>query len=213
MHRIGITGSMGMGKSTVAAVFTRAGIPVWDADSAVADLYRADGAGTRALRSLLPADHFTGSGVNRQRLRQAVASDRALLGAVERAVHPLVHDHRTAFLAQCVADKVAMAVLEIPLLFESGIEDEVDTVIVVTAPPEVQKERILGERNLSDREFQSLMDNQMSDREKRQKADYVIVSVDPEETEQQVHTILRTLKRRWTGVEQQTLGGPGACEN
>jgi len=194
VHCIGITGSIGMGKSTVAGMFARAGIPVWNADGAVADLYRAEGLGTEALRSFLPTEMFTRSGIDRDKLRQAVTKDRNLLEQVERVVHPLVREHRRTFLAQCQTDNTAIAVLEIPLLFENGIENEVDTIIVVTAPPEVQEARILGERNLSKMEFQSLMENQMSDREKRQKADYVIVSVDPDDTDHQVRTILQTLR-------------------
>ncbi|MCY4258648.1 MAG: dephospho-CoA kinase [Rhodobacteraceae bacterium] len=196
MHRIGITGSIGMGKSTVAGLFAKAGVPVWDADQAVADLYRADGAGTRALRDILPQTLFAPSGIQRDALRRAVTGDRNLLSVVENIIHPLVREHRRTFLDQFRSLGTEIVVLEVPLLFESGIENEVDTVIVVTAPAAVQQARVLRERNLSRKEFQSLLERQMPDHEKRRKADHVVFSVDLNETEQQVCRILSTLRRR-----------------
>ena len=184
---------MGMGKSTVAGLFSCEGVPVWSADEAVSRLYGPDGMGTKALREILPPEMFNRDGVDRKALRRAVARDRALLKSIEGVIHPLVHADRQEFIRKCRKNNRTIAAVEIPLLFESGSHREVDTVIVVTAPADVQKSRIIDGRNLSELEFESLLANQMPESKKRKKADYLVESVDPDQTRDRVREILGEL--------------------
>ena len=170
---LGLTGSIGMGKSTTAAMFAEEGVPVWDADAAVHRLYGPDGAGTRAIEQLLPSA-IGADGVDRARLREAMLAEPSLLTRVEAAVHPLVALDREAFLARAEASGASVAVCDIPLLFETGAERWLDRVAVVSAPSEVQRQRVLERPGMTEAALDTILARQVPDREKRQRADFVI---------------------------------------
>ena len=168
MFTIGLTGSIGMGKSTTAQMFRDLGIPVWDADAAVHRLYAPGGAALPKIKAAFPnavTDH-----VDRQVLRELISADALALDQLNAIVHPLVAADRAAFLAESTSDIV---VLDIPLLFETGLQDQFDLVVVVSARPEIQRERVLA-RGTSVEQFETLLARQMPDAEKRAGADVVI---------------------------------------
>ena len=168
--RLGLTGSIGMGKSTTAALFRAEGIPVWDADAAVHRLYAVGGAAVGPLGALCPQAVVAG-GIDRARLKEWIAADAEALARIEAVVHPLVAADRAAFLDQAAADIV---VLDIPLLFEKGTEREMDAVLLVTAPPEVQRARVLARPGMTEAQFDAILARQMPDRDKRARADHII---------------------------------------
>ncbi len=168
---LGLTGSIGMGKSTTANLFREAGVPVWDADQAVHDLYAEGGGAVEVLRDLAP-EAVTGGAVDRDRLRAAVLRDATLLPRIEARVHPLVTRNRRAFLA-AHAD-AALVLCDIPLLYETGAEADVDAVLVVTAPSEVQRARVLARPGMTAEVFDHILARQVPDAEKRHRADHVI---------------------------------------
>ena len=168
--RLGLTGSIGMGKSTTAALFADEGIPVWDADATVHRLYAPGGAATSVVASMFP-DVMENGAVSRPKLRERIASDPAVLDRLQAAVHPLVAQDRASFLQGRTEDIV---LLDIPLLYETGAEAGCDAVVVVTAPPEVQRARVLARGEMTAAEFEVILFRQMPDAEKRARADYVI---------------------------------------
>lgn len=168
---VGLTGSIGMGKTTTARLFAEAGVPVWDADAAVHRLYGPGEAGSRAVARLAP-EAVGPEGVDRQALREAIAADPELLKRVEAAVHPLVAADRAAFVE--AHRDAALVVLDIPLLFETEGEQAVDVVVVVTAPLEVQRQRVLERPGMDEAQFDRIVSRQVPDEEKRRRADHVI---------------------------------------
>lgn len=168
--RLGLTGSIGMGKSATAALFRAEGVPVWDADAAVHRLYAPGGAAVGPLGAICPQAVRDG-GIDRDALKRWIASDAGALNRIEAVVHPLVAADRAAFLEQAGADIV---VLDIPLLFEKGTEREMDAVLLVTAPPEVQRTRVLARPGMTEAQFDAILARQMPDREKRARADHII---------------------------------------
>lgn len=168
---LGLTGSIGMGKSTTADFFTAAGIPVWDADASVHRLYDTDGAGVRAIATLTSAAIKDGA-VDRNALRQAILADQGLLKRIEEVVHPLVSADRQRFL-ESHADK-ALIVCDIPLLFETGADAWLDGVLVVTADKAVQEQRVMDREGMTREVFATIVAKQTPDSEKRQRADYLI---------------------------------------
>ena len=168
--RLGLTGSIGMGKSTTAALFADEGIPVWDADATVHRLYAPGGAATSVVASMFP-DVMENGAVSRPKLRERIASDPAVLDRLQAAVHPLVAQDRASFLQGRTEDIV---LLDIPLLYETGAEAGCDAVVVVTAPPEAQRARVLARGEMTVAEFELILSRQMPDAEKRARANYVI---------------------------------------
>ena len=194
MVRVGLTGSIGMGKSTTAAMFAEAGAAVWDADAAVHRLYAAGGAGARAIEALAPAAVAQGA-VDRAALRQAVLEDAALLGRVEAAVHPLVAADRAAFLDGTDAD---VAVCDIPLLFETGLEGAFDAVVVASAPAAVQRDRVLARPGMTEDAFAAILAKQTPDAEKRARADFVIdTGAGLDAARAQVDAVMARLRQGW----------------
>lgn len=169
---LGLTGSIGMGKSTTAAAFAEAGVPVWDADAAVHRLYAPGGAGGAALSDLAPGVVRANGGVDRELLRAAVLAEPDLLEAVEARIHPLVAADRAEFIAR--RPDALLVVLDVPLLYETGAETGVDAVLVVSAPPEVQRARVLARPGMTEEAFARILARQMPDAEKRRRADFVI---------------------------------------
>lgn len=188
--RIGLTGSIGMGKSTTAAMFRDAGIEVWDADEAVSKLYGPDGLAVPGVAKLAPSLIRNGE-VDREALREWVSAEPGHLKDLESIVHPLVADDRAKFLANAQGDLV---VFDIPLLFELGSEGDFDAVVVVTVPSHVQRERVLKRPGMTTERFAALLERQMPDAEKRARADYVIRTVNLVGARSAVHTVIRHLR-------------------
>ena len=172
MFIIGLTGSIAMGKSTTARLFAEAGVPVHDSDTAVHRLY--EGEAVRAIEAAFPGTTKDGK-VDRTALRQHVVGDAAAIKRLEAIVHPLVRQSSERFLLDAEAAGAKIVVLDIPLLFETGSEQRVDAVVVVSAPAELQRQRVL-ERGVSPEQFEALLARQVPDAEKRRRADFVVDS-------------------------------------
>ena len=166
---LGLTGSIGMGKSATADMFRRLGVPVHDADAAVHALYR--GRAAPLIEKAFPGTVTEGA-VDRAKLGAAVLGHPARMKELEAIVHPLVHQEEEAFLQRASASPIA--VLDIPLLFETGGERRCDAVLVVTASPEVQRERVLKRPGMTEEKLASILDKQMPDAEKRRRAHFII---------------------------------------
>ena len=191
MIRIALTGSIGMGKSTVAQMFERLGVPVFDADAEVRRLQGPGGALVARIGELFPGT-VQGGQLDRERLAAIVLEDPDKLAKLERLVHPAVEQAREEFLAK---HSGAPALLfEIPLLFETGGEAAFDKVVVVSAPPEVQRERVLARPGMTAGKLDSILARQMPDPEKRRRADFVVdTGTDLSTTNAQVREILACL--------------------
>ena len=190
---LGLTGSIGMGKSTTAGFFAEAGVPVWDADAAVHRLYGPGGAGSAAVARLVPAAVRDGA-VDRAALRSAVAVDPALLRRLEGVVHPLVAADRAAFVADHAG--ATLLLLDSPLLYETGAEAGLDGVLVVTAPAEVQRERVLARPGMDATALAAILARQLPDAEKRARADFVIdTSRGPEAARAEVLALMARLRK------------------
>ena len=168
---IGLTGSIGMGKSTVAALFEAAGVPVFDADAEVRAMQGPGGELVAEIEAAFPGS-TDGTGVLRDRLGQQVFGDKSALARLEAIVHPAVARKREAFLAEHLA--APLVVFDIPLLFEKGGHASVDRVVVVSAPEEVQRKRVLARPEMTPEKFAHILSLQTPDAEKRQRADHVI---------------------------------------
>lgn len=171
MIRLGLTGSIGMGKSTTAKLFADAGVPVHDADAAVHRLY--GGPAASRIEAAFPGTTVAGT-VDRKALSAQVIGDEAALKRLEAIVHPLVAAEERAFVEQHCKDGAPLAILDIPLLFEVGAMERVDKVLVVTAPADVQRARVLARDGMTEEKFLALMAKQTPDREKRRRADYIL---------------------------------------
>ncbi len=170
---IGLTGSIGMGKSTTAAMFADHGIPVWDADAAVHRLYAKEGAAVLVIGALCPGAVRDGA-VDRDALKNWIGRDAGALRRLEAAIHPLVAADRAAFIDAAARDGETVVLLDIPLLFETGAEKTVDAVVVVSTPATIQKARVMERSGMTEAHFQTILDRQMPDTEKRKRADFVI---------------------------------------
>ncbi len=169
--RLGLTGSIGMGKSTTAQMFRDLGHPVWDADAAVHRLYAAGGAAVAPLEQAFPGAVRDGA-VDRARLKALLAQDETGFARLERIVHPLVAADRADFIRR--HPDAPIVVLDIPLLFETGGEKGVDGIAVVSAGAELQRQRVLARPGMTEQSFAMILDRQMPDAEKRARADWVI---------------------------------------
>ena len=168
---LGLTGSIGMGKSTTAKLFAEAGVPVYDADAAVHRLY--EGEAVPAIEAAFPGTTVDGK-VDRARLSALVVHDPAAMKQLERIVHPMLGASRKKFLDQAERSGAPVAVVDVPLLYETGGEDRVDAVVVVTTTPEVQRERILARDNMTGEKLDAILARQLPDSEKRKRADFVV---------------------------------------
>ena len=188
MKILGLTGSIGMGKSTVAAMFEEAGVPVFDADAAVHRLQGPDGALVPAIEAAFPGTTGLG-GVDRGKLGALVLGDPEALGRLEAIVHPAVAEMRRRFLAD--HKEAPLVVFDIPLLFEKGGGAGLDAVAVVSAPAQVQRERVLARPGMTTEKFEHILALQMPDAEKRARADFVIdTGVPHEDTRAQVRQLV-----------------------
>ncbi len=186
---LGLTGSIGMGKTTAARFFAEAGVPVFDADATVHRLYAGEAAA--AIEAAFPGT-TGGHGVDRARLAQAVLGDPAALARLEAIIHPLVRREELRFIEHAEKAGAPVALLDIPLLFETGRDSLVDAVVVVSAPAEVQRARVFERPGMTEEKFRALLEKQMPDEEKRRRADFVVDSSGSYDSARaQVHAILR----------------------
>ena len=171
MRILGLTGSIGMGKSTTAKLFAEAGVPVYDADAAVHQLYEGEAA--PAIEAAFPGTTANGK-VDRAKLSAQVVHDPAAIKRLEGIVHPMLGASRQKFFADAEATGAPVVVLDIPLLFETGGEKRVDAVVVVTTSPELQRERVLARGTMDETKLVAIIAKQMPDAEKRKRADFLV---------------------------------------
>jgi dephospho-CoA kinase len=194
MLMIGLTGSIGMGKSTTAAMFREAGVPVYDADAAVADLYVQGGAAVEPLEAAFPGVTKEGA-VDREALRQRVLGDDAAMAKLNSIVHPLVGANRGTFFAQAQAAGADMVVLDIPLLYETKGHLNMDAVVVASAPEEHQRQRVLARPGWTAERLDDILKRQLHDSEKRKLAHFVVETGHGlDHARAQVHQIIETLR-------------------
>ena len=168
---LGLTGSIGMGKSTTAKLFAEAGVPVYDADATVHSLY--EGEAVPAIEAAFPGTTADGK-VDRARLSARVVHDPAAMKQLEGIVHPMLGASRQKFLHDAEQSGAPVAVVDVPLLFETGGEKRVDAVVVVTTTPEIQRQRILTRENMTGEKLDAILARQLPDAEKRKRADFVV---------------------------------------
>jgi len=168
---LGLTGSIGMGKSTTATLFAEAGVPVYDADATVHMLY--EGGAVPAIEAAFPGTTANGK-VDRNKLSARVVHDPAAIKQLEQIVHPMLGASRQKFLDDAERSGAAVAVVDVPLLFETGGEKRVDAVVVVTTTPELQRQRILARDNMTSEKLDAILARQLPDAEKRRRADFVV---------------------------------------
>lgn len=191
---VGLTGSIGMGKSETAKMFRSLGVPVYDADAAVHAIYAPGGSAVAPVEAAFPG--VTGAGgVDREALAKRVLNDSAALKKLESIVHPLVGLEQQKFLQKAAEENAEIIVIDVPLLFETGGEKRVDCVVLVSAPYEVQRERVLARPGMTEEKFQAILAKQAPDAQKREKADFIIDSSKGiEDAMAQVRALLPKLK-------------------
>lgn len=188
--RLGLTGSIGMGKSTAAGFFRAEGIEVWDADAAVHQLYASGGAAVPEIGVLCPEAVKTGA-VSRETLKQEIARRPELLARIEQVVHPLVAQDRKKFLAKAGSDIV---VFDIPLLFENSTEAEMHATLLVTAPPDVQRRRVLARPGMTEETFRLILSRQMPDAEKRARAVHIVETLALDQTQSYIRALITHIR-------------------
>jgi dephospho-CoA kinase len=192
---LGLTGSIGMGKSTTAAMFLKRGIPVWDADSIVHKLYAKNGAAVKFFNQEIPSAVLNGE-VSRVVLKKLIKEDINNLKKIEQIVHPLVAKDRLTFIENSKKYNAPLIVLDIPLLFETGFYKLVDYIAVVTVDYTTQKQRVLDRESMTEEMFTQILDKQVSNEEKKRKADFIIPTETIEAAESKVQEIIFQLERQ-----------------
>ena len=187
---LGLTGSIGMGKSTTAQMFRDEGIPVWDADVAVHRLYKRGGMAVGPVSAAFP-DAIVDEGVSREALKKIIAANPSALGQLEKIVHPLVAQDRAAFIAD---NPAPIVVVDIPLLYETGAEKWLSSVLVVSASPDVQRARVLARPGMTEAQFEAILSRQMPDAEKRRHADHLIETTTLDDARAKVRALIAELK-------------------
>ena len=189
--KLGLTGSIGMGKSTTAQMFAELGIPVWDADAAVHNLYSTGGAAVPAIQELYP-EAIEDEEVSRPALKGLILSDENVLGKLERIVHPLVAADRQNFIETSVSDIV---LLDIPLLFETSGDKHMDAVACVDIDPETQRERVLQRSTMTEEQFKQILNKQLPNDVKCSQSDFVIRTDNLDHTKEQVANIIELIRK------------------
>ena len=188
--KLGLTGSIGMGKSTTAQMFTDAGCAVWDADEAVHRLYAKGGAAVGQIARAFPNAIVDGA-VDRGVLRELISANAKVIAQLEAIVQPRVRGDRSAFASQSKAD---VLVFDVPLLFETGADAEMDAVACVSVSPELQEKRVLARNTMTRAQFLAIRDKQMPNDEKCARSDFVITTESLEDTRAQVHAVLEQIR-------------------
>ncbi len=197
MIKLALTGSIGMGKSATAAMFAARRVPVYDADAAVHRVYAPGGAAVAPLEAEFPGVTGADGGIDRPKLRQRVIDNPAAMKRLEEIVHPIVGGTQLAFLQKAIEDAQDIVVLDIPLLFETGGDKRADAVLVVTAPADVQRARVLARGQMTEAEFEAILARQVPDSVKRSRADFIIdTSQGFAAAEARVDEILAELRKR-----------------
>jgi dephospho-CoA kinase len=196
---IGLTGGIGMGKSTAAKILQGFGLPVYNADKAIHDLLAKGGKGVKPVAKLFPKALKRGA-IDRKIIGKSVFHDQAKLKQLEKILHPLVQEIERAFVKHAQKQKIKAVVLEIPLLFETGADKRCDIVICVTAPRAIQKERVLKRMHMTQARFRAILKLQMPDAQKRKKADYVVqTGKEIGDTKRQLKEILQVVgEKKWS---------------
>ena len=189
---IGLTGSIGMGKTTTATLFQQEGCALWDADASVHRLYALGGAAVAPMAQAFPSA-VSGGVVDRARLKEIIGKDPSALKQIETIVHPLVAQDRADFIAR---HKDSIVVLDMPLLFETGAAATVDAIVVVSVDATTQRQRVLERGTMTEQQFESILAKQMPDAEKRAKADYIVITDSPEHAAEQAKAIVADIKDR-----------------
>lgn len=190
---LGLTGGIGMGKTTTAAMFAARGVPMWDADAAVHRLYAPGGAAVGPVGQIFPSA-IGPQGVDRSILKQLLAENPARLKDLEHAVHPLVAADRAAFIARNAS--AAVVLLDVPLLFETGAQGQMDGVAVVSAPADLQRARVMARPGMTAETLELILSRQMPDADKRKRADWIIPTGSLAEAETAVDQILAEIAQR-----------------
>ena len=200
---LGLTGSIGMGKTTAAAMLRRMRVPLFDADQVVHRLLAPGGAAVGAVTAAFPGVRTEEGGVDRARLGQRVFGDQPALVQLEHILHPMVAEHERQFLAHARARRERLAVLDVPLLFESRGAARCDYVVVVSAPAILQRQRVMRRRGMTEARFAAILEQQMPDAEKRRRADFVV----PTGLDRQLSLRrLRAIVRRLRGMSPRPAG-------
>lgn len=190
--KLGLTGSIGMGKSTTAKLFADQGCAVWDADAAVHRMYAQNGAAVAPIQAVLPTAIKQNS-VSRDELKKLILNDKSILSTLEKIVHPLVAADRDAFIQNSTTD---ITVLDIPLLFENGTEKTLDAVVCVTIPAETQKSRVMARGTMTLDQFKAIRAKQMPNDDKVARSDYVVVTDTLDHAKAQVQAIVTTIRKQ-----------------
>ncbi|MCP9482620.1 dephospho-CoA kinase [Shimia sp. CNT1-13L.2] len=192
--RVGLTGSIGMGKSTTARLFADAGCAVWDADAAVHRMYSKGGAAVAPIEAVLP-DAVEDGAVSRDRLKELIGKDASVLKTLEEIVHPLVAKDRAEFAEVATSD---ILVFDIPLLFETGGNLTMDAVVCVSVSPEIQQERVLARGTMTEDQFHQIREKQMPNDEKCARSDFVVITDTLDHAREQVARIIEAIRERMT---------------
>ena len=190
---LGLTGSIGMGKSSTAKLFADRGIPVWDADATVHQLYSGDTPAVRQIAAMLP-EAVENNVVNRETLKAAIAKDQSILQKLEQIVQPLIAQSRADFVADARDNDEDMVIIDHPLLLESKSERYSDGVLVVTIDAAEQRRRVLERGTMDEKTLEIILAKQMPDAEKRKRADFIVETTTPESAKQQVEAVIAKIK-------------------
>ena len=194
LYVLGLTGSIGMGKSTTAEMFRDVGIAVWDADAAVHELYTSHTETIQHIAELAPIA-VTADGVDRDVLRNLLQADQDLFPELEKIIHPAICMHRQAFIDRCKEVDQKLAVVDIPLLYETGAEEWLDGVLVVSVDLDTQLKRVMARKGMTTEIFQMILNKQLPDAEKRERAGFIIETKTLDQTRADVHTLIKQLIR------------------
>ena len=210
MIRLALTGSIGMGKSATAAMFAARGVPVYDADAAVHRVYAPGGDAVAPLEAEFPGVTGPNGAIDRAKQRHRVLDNPAAMKRLEEIVHPIVGGQQIAFLQKAMAEGHGIVVLDIPLLFETGGDKRADAILVVSAPPDVQRARVLARGQMTEAEFEAILARQVPDSVKRSRADFIIdTSQGFAAAEARVDEILAELRLRLANTDAETGNGAG----
>ena len=189
---LGLTGSIGMGKTTTAEMFRDLSIAVWDADAAVHELYTSDRSTIEKIYDILP-ECVTSAGVDRNLLKNELLSNKDLFSKIENIVHPAIKEHRSAFIEACNISNQKLAVVDIPLLYETKADQWLDAVLVVSIDEETQRKRVLSRNDMNEKTFDLILSKQLPDKIKRDRADYIIETNSIVYAQEQVQSLVKKI--------------------